>query len=894
MSADGISISAVPDRLKQKAFWTRMLYGAAAPTDLHVNTSPERRAAVYCSRSWVGAYAAQIRLDALGMDGRGAYATCVASILILIHQYTAMTDVMVGLPPHDWRGETPLDSCLLPLRYSFKPKTTVGEARQAVANLILEMYRNQDARGEPLPAQTSPRPSAGDWPRLSIAVVPAAGSDAAPDPPDGGITIAVSTAANEFNLSSKFDVRHYDRAGVAQLLDDAARIAEVIVADPNKLASDGFVSSDEAGDASMEKPSNDLGIQTITGIFAEQVRRHPHKTAVVSEQGAVDYLSLDAQCSRLASLLAASVLPGKTLVGLMVEPCAHQVAAVLGILKSGGVCLPLDPAIDSGRLLPVLSGSGVRALVISARCLQAHCDVLRCCGAWGAIICLDEDVKDVAQRSFAQRVYGASDLSSAYADGPNPATTAGDAAFAYFAPDEDSPQLVASHATALDQASRETQLLSRGEVCSTLQPGAPLSAENTWQIIAPLISGGAVVYCADPKDPRHLLTILQRHHVSVAELSPYIVSSLLERLRELESGEQRLEALRLLMISGEPASVSLVNEWLGTHPNVPIVHTLRAFGGGCRSVIRRPVSEERLFVPALDAHSKLKVKTRAGLPAPVGVPGEIWSACKLPSARLEGGNVTSPMAADAHEHWVKTGYWGKRITDGGVEWFGRSQDGETIGRLRERLQLQAALTAHPDVRFCVVAPAGDGASVGRLAAHAVGRRGASLQEAELRAFAASVMAAAPDFDLHQIESLPLLPDGRVDCGALRETAGSNGLARNPVDEALIGLWSEMLKAPSVSIHDDFFALGGHSVLAMQLTARIRRIFQAEISLRSVFEARSIAQISDCLLRMEKAPGHAARLASIWLRTRNMSPAEIQELLRKAQGPGHGGGASSTT
>src|SRR6185503_10130650 len=87
-------------------------------------------------------------------------------------------------------------------------------------------------------------------------------------------------------------------------------------------------------------------------------------------------------------------------------------------------------------------------------------------------------------------------------------------------------------------------------------------------------------------------------------------------------------------------------------------------------------------------------------------------------------------------------------------------------------------------------------------------------------------------------------------------------ARHAVDEALIALWSELLRVPEPGIHDNFFDLGGHSVLVMQLTARIHRIFHTDVPLRTVFEAATVARIADAIVAAEQTPRHAERLARL--------------------------------
>jgi aryl carrier-like protein len=803
------SLGASSDLPKQKAFWTRMLHGVAAPTKLHVNTGRGLKDKPAGMRSHADASS----YDALGIPVQQLYACCAAAVLLLASRYTADTDLLIGVVPASCQSDTPPDSCVCPMRYSVASTDSLGQVREAVASLMMEMFRNRQAR------PNTPQPG--------IVLLLADTLGAAPPPPRlGGIAFAVHVAEGRFSISSSFDPLHYDADGVAQIENAIARLAQTMVLGPNVTISGSL---DLAGFDESAPPRCYLrngATGTITALLAERVHSNPRATAARHGGESLEYISLERQSSSLARLLAENgVVPG-TPVGLMVRPGLQEPIAIVGILKSRGICVPLHPSTG----WPPGYSEIRKVLVVSARDWAEQADFLRTCGPWHRIICLDQQVERESREP-------------AWAE-PDP----GDIAFWCPGP--------ASHGTLVRQALLETEPLGPTVQCSVMRDAATLGAGNLWRIIAPLITGGSVLYCDEPNDPLQLLTAIQHGQLSVVEVSPAILASLLA----LQSGP--LGSLCLMVVSGEPAPFPLLDAWMAANPHVALVPALRAGGATFRSAIWRRADAEQMLSPTFPDASPISIRNRAGEPVPNGVPGEIWYLPDFPAAQ------TVPV-------WTRTGQWGKKLGGGGIEWFGRSFDGESGQQLVERIRLQALLSARSPARFCALTALPDKTSGPTMVAYVPGREEISLPESD----------AIVPLTIRRVEDFHLLPDGSVDFAALDNPSEQDPSPRSPVDEALAGLWSEILKAPTVGIHDDFFALGGNSILAMQLTARIRRIFHRDISLRAVFDTPSVAALSDILMSMEKEAGQSARMASLWLRTRVMSTAEIEELLRKSRATG---------
>jgi hypothetical protein len=408
--------------------------------------------------------------------------------------------------------------------------------------------------------------------------------------------------------------------------------------------------------------------------------------------------------------------------------------------------------------------------------------------------------------------------------------------------------------------------------------GAMIWSEETARALA--AGGKTLAASAELQDPPALLRALQQRKPAIVELTPYIMAGLLEHVTSLNFEERHLTNLRCAVVRGEPISTSLLNEWLVAYPHVVVVQVL-GIGFECpAAVIQRPVSAQHLLFPIFpnnNGHIEIRIGSK---PALAGVPGEIW--LKEPDNSVAFRDPALHAINETANSWRTSGECGKYLPGEGIEWTGRLAQPLFQQNWMRGIHLEAALNAHPSIRNCAVVSPRNAGPDSPLLANIICRRGARPEASELADYVRCRLGASFEFEIRYAETFPLLGDGRIDRDTLRKTPADDGSPRNAVDEVLVALWSEMLKVSHVGIHDDFFALGGHSVLAMQITARIRRIFQTEISLRSVFEASSITHITDMLIASEKLPGQAERLARIWQRACTMSADELKQLLAKTR------------
>lgn len=377
--------------------------------------------------------------------------------------------------------------------------------------------------------------------------------------------------------------------------------------------------------------------------------------------------------------------------------------------------------------------------------------------------------------------------------------------------------------------------------------------DSVWEIFGPLLQGVRLVIAPDDvaREPRSLIAFLAARRVTRIVLVPSLLQAFLDETSDLR---QALPRLRLWSCSGEELSGALAARFRKSFPSAVLLNlygssevaadvTCCELTGAAlaRVPIGRPIANTQIFL--LDAH---------GQPVPLGVRGEIfvggagvargyWRRPELGAEKF----VANPFAAEGQSLLFRTGDLARYLPDGNLEYLGRADRQIKIrGQRIELGEIETALRAHPGIRQCAVT-----AYEQALAAYIVAA--SRISSAELRSFLKSRL---PGFMIPalfiQLDNLPLLPNGKIDQRAFpaptdgRLPAGKKfTLPRTKIEKRVAAIWRELLRLQRIGVDDDFFALGGHSLLGVQLIARLRAAFEREISLRDLFAAPTIAAVA---------------------------------------------------
>lgn len=613
-----------------------------------------------------------------------------------------------------------------------------------------------------------------------------------------------------------------------------------------------------------------------TLIDAQVARCAPRANCAAHGSARLSWAELDLRSRALAQeLIACGVGPG-AFVAVLDRRGLDFVVAMVAVWRAGGAYVPVDPGYPAERVKYMLADSEAAVAVVGAQALERFAPALRDCPALRHVIC--QQPLGHSPQPGPWTVHGP-DARAAQAGvrAASPAGPRDPAYMLYTSGSTGRPKgAIVRHDGAVNHLLAQAQALGRETVGRFLQSAPASSDISVWQFAAPLALGGTTVIVDDATDVARVLAEVRQHGLHLIELVPTVFRYLIDYAAALPPEERALPSLRYAMVTGEAASVELVNAWLALYPQIPVVNAYgptEAADDVCQAVIRAPLPPRQLSVPIGQplANLDLHVLDAALRPLPVGAWGEICIAgvgvgagyWQQPERTAEAfvGNPFADHPDAAGPVLYRSGDIGRWRDDGSLECAGRvDHQVQLRGQRIELPEIEAVLRQHPGVADAVarVFRDGDGGGdgggdgrpgsrrahdPGRLVAFVVPAAGAAADEAawcaQLSAHLAARLPAAMLPSLFvPLAALPLNPAGKVDRNALRLPASMPGHAdrgrpgsgsdaaarrspRSAAEQALARLWAQELGVAEVGIDDDFFALGGDSMSALAIAVGAR-------------------------------------------------------------------------
>ncbi|HEY0019307.1 MAG TPA: amino acid adenylation domain-containing protein [Longimicrobium sp.] len=595
----------------------------------------------------------------------------------------------------------------------------------------------------------------------------------------------------------------------------------------------------------------------VHALIEAQAARTPDATAVVHEGDSLTYAELERGANRLAHHLVARGVRPDAPVGLFIERGIGLPAAVLGILKAGGAYVALDPQAPDERLRYVLHDAGAR-VVVSQRALAARLD-----GFEGTIVRLDDDAEAIARQSDAA---------------PDVAVDADNLAYViYTSGSTGAPKgVLVRHGGVANYLAwfGETVL---GEDGFALPMVSRLSFDaHVRQLYPPLLRGEPVWVLPEEtvSDAAALLAALRsRDRVSFGGV-PSLWAAIVERIR---AGDAAPTGLRAVLLGGETLPAALLERTRALLPGVAVWNHYGPTETTVNTSVAR-VEEGRVTIGRPIANVQVRLLDAALQPVPIGVPGELYAGgagvargyLGRPALTAEKF-VPDPFSTEPGARMYRSGDRVRWLADGTLEYLGRADGQVKVRGFRIELgEIESVLARHPVVRESAVTARADEGDDARLVAYVAAREGADTSIAELRAhLAASLPGYMVPAAFVFLDRLPLTSSGKVDRRALpapgpaAPAGGADDASyvapRTQVEEVLAGIWAEVLGVPRVGVDDDFFALGGHSLRAMQVAARVQEVLRATVPLRALFESPTVAGVAlhvELLLRDGDGEGDA--------------------------------------
>ena len=644
-----------------------------------------------------------------------------------------------------------------------------------------------------------------------------------------------------------FDRRRFDGSTVDRMLGHLRVLLAGIVAGPRRLIREVPMLPEEER-RQVLVTWNDTAVRILDDwcahvLFEAQAARTPDALAVSALDGELTYRALDQQANRLAHHLRALGVGPEGVVGLAVPRSLALVVGVLGVLKSGGAYLPLDPTYPAERLAYMIEDARVSALVT----LESTADELPVPTSAPTVL-LDGDAERLGREPIDDPLCEVGPSNLAYV--------------IYTSGSTGRPKgVLVRHGgltNYLSWAARAYDVAGGG--------GAPVHSSASFDLtvtslFTPLLSGKPVVMLPEQGEIEALVdTLLDRGGYSLVKLTP----AHLELLGQLMAGRDAAGAARALVVGGEPLTWEVLAFWRTNAPGTRIFNeygpTETVVGCTVHEAVSDGASSGAVSIGRPIANTRTYVLDDRGEPSPIGVPGELYvGGAGVARGYLNRPELTAerfvpdPFAGEAGARLYRTGDRVRWSPRGSLEFLGRLDHQVKVRGYRIELgEIESALGQHPAVRDAVVLALDDAVLGKRLAAFVLTEPAATTSEI-LTSLADRLPRHMIPASIKALPAWPLLPNGKVDRRALAalkqddqvEAAedAARDAPRDPGEQVIEAIWASVFGRDHVGIHERFEALGGHSLLAMRLIARVRDAFHVDVPLRAVFEAPTIAELA---------------------------------------------------
>lgn len=637
------------------------------------------------------------------------------------------------------------------------------------------------------------------------------------------LSLAASEANGGVSLGLQYNTDLFDATTIDTMLAHLETLLRGVVENPEVRVSElPLLTPTEETKLLVEWNATSVNYphdERVHEAFEQQAARTPTAVAVVCGDQSLTYQELNERANRLAHYLRELGVGPDSRVGVCFERSLDLVVSIYAVLKAGGAYVPLDPAYPLSRLSEIATSSGMSAVLTH----QKHREQLgECCPH---IICLDQIAALMTRYAATNPSPLGGPDNLIYVIFTSGSTGKPKGAAVYH---RGFSNLMHWYLSEFGMSDRDRSLLITSH-------GFDLTQKNFYAAL--LVGGRLHLSTSEVYDPAHLLSEIKAAGITLLNCTPSHIYSLVSEADE--QGLAALDGLRCLFLGGEPIDVTKLHRWT-SRPTfaTEIVNTygptectdvvgFHRLGDPSqyrgRSVpLGRPIANTEFYL--LNDHLA---------PVPLGATGELClggvcvGAGYINDPALTAEKfVRNPFSDDPQARLYRTGDICRYLPDGKVEFVGRKDHQVKIRGFRIELgEIEAQLETHPAVNEAVVLAREDAPGVKRLVAYVTPREGQALVAAELTTYLRdSLPAHMVPSAFVVLDKFPLTAHGKVDRRALPapETQASLEYVapRTPLEETLCEVWAEVLPVSRVGVYDNFFDLGGDSILSIQVVSRL--------------------------------------------------------------------------
>jgi amino acid adenylation domain-containing protein len=674
------------------------------------------------------------------------------------------------------------------------------------------------------------------------------------------VQVSDFAASGRFRIDLDFNETAFSPAERARTFDHFRNLLASLLADPEgRVRSAPMLGAAELAELrTWNAEVVALPRASVMERFMAQVARTPENLAASDRGERLTYRALAERADRLSQAIRRKGSGPEVPIALLAERGVEFLAAFLAILETGGVYLPLDPHHPPHRLAQVLEKSGAPLLLISDRQRRLASEAVALLPA--------------GQRPRLLAVADLLDIGMAGAGSGLPSAPAAEglAYILFTSGSTGAPKGVMVERSGMLnhlQAKIESLGLTAADVVA--QNASQAFDISVWQLLAALLVGARVHVVADEValDAARLLHEVAAEGVTVLEIVPSLLAVLLDAAQRRPGGPPALPTLRWLVPTGEALPPELCRRWLALYPGVPM---LNAYGPTecsddvTQQPIFEPPAEEVGTVPIGRPVPNVQihlVDRGLGL-LPVGLPGElcVGGVCVGRGylgepARTAEAFLPDPFAERPGARLYRTGDLARLSEEGALEFLGRIDHQVKIRGFRIELgEIESVLTGFPGVREVVLLAREDHPTDRRLVAYYVPEPGWGPTAEQLRGY---LLSKLPEYMVPAafvaLPAMPLTANGKVDRRALPPPHSIQSVAkaertapRTPLESLIASICIQVLRVDALGVHDNFFDLGGNSLLATQVVAMLQEVLPIELDLRSLFEGPTVAKLADTI------------------------------------------------
>ena len=817
--------------------------------------------------------------------------TLLAAFSVLLMRYSGQDDIAVAVPVAN-RNSVDAERLIgffinnLVMRIDVSGNPSFAELLRRVRHVALGAYAHQDLPFEKLVEEIQPKRDLSRNPLAQVTFqledIPTATDGARPGPRSASpvTPMEVDTGVSAFDLdlhlfgdwdshllerpegvrgTLTYNTDLFDEATIERMLGHLLRMLEGIVENPEQriwelplLSAQESREQDRWNLTEVAYPQD----KTIAQLFEKQAAANPEATALLCGEQSLTYGELNGRANQLAHYLRGLGVGPEVRVGIALERSVEMVVGLLAILKAGGAYVPLDPEYPQERLSYMLVDAGVNVLLTQDKFRD------RLPQYAGKILCLDSDCHQISREDTVN---------------PHSLTTPDNLAYTiYTSGSTGRPKgAMNTHRSVCNRLLWMQDQYRLSEADTILQK-TPFSFDvSVWEFFWPLLVG-ARLSLARPgghRDAVYLVELIKEQQISVIHFVPSMLGSFLD-----QPGVEHCLSLRHVICSGEALPFSLQEQFFRLLPAQ--LHNLYGPTEAAIDVTYWTCqrSSERTVVPIGRpvANTQIHILDRNRQPVPIGVPGELHiggvqvgrgyhNRAELTAEKF----VPDPFSIVTGSRMYRTGDRARRRADGNLEFLGRLDAQVKLRGYRiEPGEIEGVLTQHPAIHEAMVIVREDEPGEKLLVAYVVAKGEPAPTGRELRSY---VKERLPEYMVPsgfvQLPALPLTPNGKVDRLNLPKPERTldhpqNMIAPRDVYELrLAQVWEEILNDHSIGVTDNFFDIGGHSLLAVRLVSRISALFNRELPVAAVFQYPTIEQLAS-LLRQTASGGTQSPVVAI--------------------------------